>query len=421
MLSVGIKDKPVRMSRATSYKGLLEWVDKKPIVLYDTGSRRAWLLDGSSALLYLVRASIESDRNKPMYSPTWEFHGAFRGDSAIEILSDLDNLSISLFVDNLRQDEAGVRHKVYYTVHERILEIVQNMESLMDYQVQAASRDGYCVYQTGHILKKTMVGFDFWDVVKPDTSVSRRYHGLDGFGWIDYTRSIGAMTIFGSGFGSLIQAADGASLCPDWGQVPPGRDLMCATVATLKKIQNGRMSAFCGPGELTGDILWSSRCPLMASCQCVAVQPGGVSSHVDPVQVLFPKRKPARWLLQKPVTYAKVTLSQLSDRGAVVFGNTPYKLMPGPKTVKFEEQVRLRPGSPSSAGSSVSPAEGGIWTSASEESAATSCTTPPTSQGGFSGETVGVGWNLEQGPVGKGKRKREAFRSEWAKRPRRGI
>lgn len=420
MVSVGVKDKPVRMSRSSSFKGLLEWVDKKPVVLYDTGGRRAWLLDGASALLYLVRVSIESDRHKPMYRSTWKFHDVLRGGSAIEILSDFDNLSIKLFVDNIRQNESGVHQEVFYTFHERVLEILRNIETLLDYQVQAAARDGYSVYQTGHIFKKTMIGFHFWDVVKPDTCVSRRYHGLEGFGWVDYIRSIGAMVIFGNGLGSLIQAAEGAGLCPNWGRVPIGRDLMCASVTTLKKIQKAQ-ATFCGPGELTSDILWSSCYRLPAPCQCVSLQPGGVLSHVDPVQVLLPKRKAMRWLLQVPKTCVKITLSQLGDSGAVVFGNTPYKFIPRLKHENPKEQVEVRVISPSSAGSSESQAERSIWTPAGEWSDSTSRTTPQTSYAELSGDALGDGCNLREGPVDTGKRKREALGSGRAKRPRLGI
>ena len=49
------KQQPIRLTRARDYPSLLNWVKNKTINFYDVSCRRAWLVDGASALLHLVR------------------------------------------------------------------------------------------------------------------------------------------------------------------------------------------------------------------------------------------------------------------------------------------------------------------------------------------------------------------------------
>lgn len=110
--SIGIRDKPVYLPQANSYLGLLDWVSGQPIIFYDVDAedRRAWLTDGASALLHLVRASIKQDEQNPVYQPTWIFNGLLKGDlnhqggtaAAIEALRDADNLNRTLYIDDVR-------------------------------------------------------------------------------------------------------------------------------------------------------------------------------------------------------------------------------------------------------------------------------------------------------------------------------
>ena len=79
MASIGKKDKPIYLRRDRSYVGLLDWVSVQPVVFYDVDDRRAWLVDGASALLHLLRASIDRDRMKPVYRSRWKFNGMLEG------------------------------------------------------------------------------------------------------------------------------------------------------------------------------------------------------------------------------------------------------------------------------------------------------------------------------------------------------
>ncbi|XP_044719169.1 uncharacterized protein HRG_07734 [Hirsutella rhossiliensis] len=58
---LGKKDKPVHLRGRDDYIRRLKWISKKFVILYDTTDNRAWLVDGASALLHLVRASLKRD------------------------------------------------------------------------------------------------------------------------------------------------------------------------------------------------------------------------------------------------------------------------------------------------------------------------------------------------------------------------
>ncbi|MBE3048314.1 hypothetical protein IMZ48_38580 [Candidatus Bathyarchaeota archaeon] len=316
----------------------LDWVADQPVVIYGVDDRRAWLVDGASALLHLVRASIERDRDRPAYRDKWKFNGLLKGSSAMEILSDPDNLNITIYVDDKKRSASGTTVDVVHSFRDRIQIVLHYLEALIDSQVEAAAQDGYWIQKSDATPTKAAVGFDFWDVAKPPRFVHRRVHTLrtPGYGWVhgwvDYVRSIGAMIIFGNNFGELIGARSADELCPGWKTVPTGAELMCCTIGTLKALQKVKGASQLGPGELTSGIVWSSRRQLFAPCPCLtpqtspaAAQSSHASSHVDPVQFLLPKNK----LGQLDVTQAcvKITLGDLGelvDDGAAVFGHTPY-------------------------------------------------------------------------------------------------
>lgn len=333
-MSVGIRDKPVYLPRAKSYSGLLDWVSGQPVIFYDIDDRRAWLIDGASALLHLVRASIDQDREKPAYRSKWKFDGSLDGDTiyqggtvaAIETLSNIENLNRALYLDDIRPVGGGKLEEVHYYFRDRVHETLHYLQVLIDHQAQVAAQDGYWFRQSGKILTKSLIGFDFWDIAKPPGPIRPRAYHLrtGGHGWIEYIRSVRATTIFGKKFGELLQAQDQQSLCPGWRSVPMGMDYLGASVATLKAIHEARNEAVMGTGEITTEIVWSSRVELFTQCGCLShTLPTSKHLHLDPVQLLLPKGQKIH--LEVPKIHGNITLGKLSDKGAVLFGHTPYR------------------------------------------------------------------------------------------------
>jgi hypothetical protein len=340
--SIGIRDKPVHMSKEKGYRELVNWVRSQPILFYDAEDHRAWLIDGASALLHLVRASIHQDRQNAVYRSTWTFDETLEGDglnrggptAAIDTLLSINNLNRPLYLD-IRSTANGQVEEVAYYFNNRVQEILYNFQVLIDYQAQVAARDGYWFRYTGKIISRSVIGFDFWDVAKPLAPVRPRAHDLRkvGHGWIDYVRSIRATTLFGRNFGDLLQATSPGDLCPEWRTVPKGFEYLAVSVSTLKIIRDARNEAVLRPGEITDGIMWSSRLELFSRCGCISLLPTSPSKstnaqhpHHDPVQLLLPQGVKYHFL-NIPKIHCNISLGSLSGHGAVLFGHTPYKGM----------------------------------------------------------------------------------------------
>ena len=422
MIALGKKDKPIRMSRGANFSDLLSCIVRRPMVMYDVGERRAWLIDGASALLSLVLASIDRDRADPVYRSKWLFHGQLKGGSAIEILTNPDNLDIRLYFDRRQRTETGSQD-VFHYFQDRVHDVIRNVETLMDYQAQAAARDGYWMYQSGSYFKKKVVGFDFWDVAKPELHTFRRFHTIPtwGYGWVDYVRSISALIVFGQGFGDLIQPETPGGLCSDWASIRTGRDLLCSSISTLKATQRTKGGSCLRPGELTSEISWSSCSRLFDTCPCVSRSLGD-RAHSDPVQVLLPKIGLGDLQLNSSSISVGVSLFELEDGGAVVFGHTPYH-----KTRLSRERSDARRNTQSQTTSStVSSASdvAGSGSSVSGEGApSTTLTTPSSSQVRSSDGTSGSEGNSpnDVGTSNTRKRKNGWFGEGWVKRMRFGL
>lgn len=314
----------------------MNWVSSQPIVFYDVTDCRAWLIDGASALLHLVRASIHQDRQRPAYKSGWKFDGSLEGDSsyqggsnaAIEALTSASNLNRPLYLDDIRPAGQGQMEEVHYNFRDRVKEILHHLQVLVDQQAHVASQDGYWIPQSPKIGAKTVVGYDFWDIANPPGPIwSRAYYPkTGGHGWIDYIRSIRATTLFGRHFGDLLQATTPGDLCPEWRIVPKGVEYLGVSVASLKIFHHSINKAALAPGELTSGIIWSSRLELFSHCECTSAStvpgPEKVHPHLDPVQLLLPKVR--RFHLDVPRIHCDVSLQSLGGHGAVLFGHTRY-------------------------------------------------------------------------------------------------
>ena len=315
----------------------MDWVSSQPIVFYDVTACRAWLIDGASALLHLVRASIRQDRQRPAYKSGWKFDGSLEGDSsyqggsnaAIEALTSTENLNRPLYLDDIRPTGQGQMEEIHYNFRDRVKEILHHLQVLVDQQAHVASQDGYWIPQSAKGLgAKTVVGYDFWDIASPPGPIWSRvyYPDTGGHGWIDYVRAIRATTLFGRNFGELLQAATPGDLCPGWRVVPRGEEYLGVSIATLRTLHDAMNKTALAPGELTSEIIWSSRLELFSHCECTSAStvssPDKAHPHLDPVQLLLPKGR--RYHLDVPKIHCDVSLQSLGGHGAVLFGHTRY-------------------------------------------------------------------------------------------------
>ncbi|KAM0475418.1 hypothetical protein ACHAP7_007317 [Fusarium lateritium] len=338
MMDINKKDQPFWLQREKDYPDLLNWVKLRPIVFYDVEERRAWLVDGASALLHLVRISLHLDTTDPESAYDWVYDSSKLKDkwpdvggrqAAVNTLKNWDNRALGLHIIGKRPDANGVLVPEYSTFEDRVKKILHSIEILIDQQEKAASQDGFRISQTWD-PRRDIVGFEVMDIIGPSGPIYPRVQRINswGHGWTDLVPSIGLTTIFGRGFGDLIRADEPGELCPNWRFVPSGKDFLVASVSTIQMLYEKRLLKL-EPGRSEDEI--AKRVTIVAakemanSCNCLKHQ-GSNSIHLavtechhKPVQFLTKRW----WLLGAlPNGLVPVRLGSLPVRGAVILGHT---------------------------------------------------------------------------------------------------
>ncbi len=101
--AMGNKDTPVHVSQ-NDYVSKIQWISKIFVVMWDEEEKRGWLVNGTSALLHLLRASLEYNRtdkfNSAFLFKSEEMEDAFTthtADSAIEVLMNKSNMKLKIY------------------------------------------------------------------------------------------------------------------------------------------------------------------------------------------------------------------------------------------------------------------------------------------------------------------------------------
>ncbi|PVI02799.1 hypothetical protein DM02DRAFT_612609 [Periconia macrospinosa] len=329
---IGKKDKPAFSRARSDYTEQLRWISKKHVILYDVTDRRAWMVDGVSALLHLVRASLLYNKNdgfaeKFLFNidDLVEASGEGNGKrAAISVLTNVHNQSLKLHSrteDSYEEEttkENGLTEVVrkkkitYYLLRDRVDHICHLLEQIIAYQSQMESQDGIGL-KIRPSSRRRVEGFDFMDIATDEDPFWPRIAtlGSEGAGWIDFTRALHAITLFGRGFGELFKPTDDARICSHWKTVPRGLDYLTICVADLEEILKKSGDTLSNPWRIVDDIRWHNPEMIFGPCKRKKKAQG---QCCDRAQVLLPSNFPS--LLAKQFR----SPSHLEASGAVIFG-----------------------------------------------------------------------------------------------------
>ncbi|KAF9775816.1 hypothetical protein IL306_006052 [Fusarium sp. DS 682] len=197
---LGIKDTPVQVAR-NGYIPRLKWISSKFVLLWDESDKRGWLINGTSALLHIVRVSLAYDSTDKFQSAfvfkaedLQESPKPFTADSAIDVLINSKNLALKLY-----PEKDG-----YIVLADRIDQYCNLLEKLLDHQTDITRR------HSGDLMRaprKYLEGWDFEDLATNRDPLHPRVAviGDAGKGWVDLTRALQAVTLTGRGFGELLR------------------------------------------------------------------------------------------------------------------------------------------------------------------------------------------------------------------------
>ncbi|KAB5569905.1 hypothetical protein GE09DRAFT_691074 [Coniochaeta sp. 2T2.1] len=337
--AIGVRESPIHLSKDT-YLDKIRWISGQYTILWDEGDDRGWLVNGASALLHLVYAGLEDDlrwmgrsglpadhvlfKREEMVSPT----SPNTPGSALDVLLNPTNRERRIVVNDVDEwDDMEKKRPAGKTIYTRFKHVVEKqymaLEQIMDHQFQIEDRSGL---DLKYSARKWLEGWDFRDlaVAIKDKPVYARVKTLETMarGWVDFAREIKAITIFGRGFGEIIEPSDMTAMCPLWARVPAGRYYLAACVSDLKAImglEDGDTETT-NPIRICKDLHWHAQESLFRPCPCGKGSSGAtkVRHSADVAQVLAPTRMIFR--TRPPPESSSV---ELRDAGAVLFGYSP--------------------------------------------------------------------------------------------------
>lgn len=267
------------------YMGMLMWVREVYFVMWDEEDKTGWLVNGTTALLHLARARLHSFNRDREFSDSVEIKPEHLQDegpnhhpiSASKTLQKRENRMLRMWVGSYKEVVKTKRdpptpgspegqaettrefEETSFLFEHFVEELVNKIEIAFDHQQDKAGHNGINLKRHP---RQHLEGWDFAEFLR-GSEISPRQAKLEfgGWGWVNFTRSIGAINLMGKGFGQLIRPARCDGVCEEWQSVKTGRYYMAASVYDLKDIARGNALKLSG-------LLWHSPENALAECPC---------------------------------------------------------------------------------------------------------------------------------------------------------
>lgn len=316
---IGAKDTPEHVARKGNIRRL-KWMSTKFVLLWDERDKRGWLINGTTALLHIVRAFL-SHAKEDNFKSAFQFNDEdlqeaktpFTADSAIDVLLNPVNRRLKLYDEDEGDDDE-------YLLKTQIDHFYNMLEQLIEYQTDVAGHNGS---KLSNSPRKFLEGWDFEDLAKECPTVYPRVAtiGDAGKGWVDFVRAIQAVTLVGRGFGDIIRPT-GRNHCDSWATLPTKRYYIASCVSDLARLLKETGSHQDGHELLCDDLIYHAPASVHMPCQCrVALG----RKHCEPVRTLIPSAMsttiPFTKSFTKPQEYGAVILGY-SSHFPLIWGDT---------------------------------------------------------------------------------------------------
>ncbi|KAI9677140.1 MAG: hypothetical protein M1822_008249 [Bathelium mastoideum] len=342
--AIGNKDKPIQLTKG-GYVPKLEWIHEKFFVFWDERAKRGWLVNGSSALLHLLRAALKRKENGPFRSLLLYKAGSISEaaerrttESAIRVLTNEDNLRLKIYRDKTEFDQKTVRKgagepeliseekESFFYMQDLVEDIYNVLEKMITHQADVASKNGLSLKCR---LRKHIDGWSFNDIIenrdcKPGVVTLQSM----GKGWVDLLDDLGAITLYGEDFGELIRPTDTERHCARWSLMPSGNYFLAACMSDIVSIIAAHGNSATEPMKVTSNLAWQNWEKRFELCKCGTT---GQLRHSNLAQRLQSSNN------KYP---ARSKSGPLKLHGAIVFShNTELTLLRGEDTVSSSQKT----------------------------------------------------------------------------------
>lgn len=299
----GNRDKPEYVKQS-AYSMQIKNARNMYVILYDVAARRGWLVDGASALLHLVRTQVVREpygddslfNDLKFNRSTFNHPGIHDGPNAAasmlkedcnmkhvilrEFYSYADeNIAIhrpepspiagqgssnpsNSQLENDTHNPGEGRKEIYKVtcLRELVSQTWSTLEQIHDRQVEVAMT--HSTMQVPNPLRTMLEGYEFMDIVSSAHVLTRRAVSIksNGAAWIELTRRIHAITLFGQNFGDIYKPIENAQrLCENWKTVPQGHEYLAVPISLLKEIKQNswkRGEVDLGSPEIAKGLNW---------------------------------------------------------------------------------------------------------------------------------------------------------------------
>jgi hypothetical protein len=269
--AMGLKDRHRYNSRAGRLERVLDAAQNMHTCIYDSTSKRSWLVSGTETLLHLVQTK---HRKKPycvngrqvtldFANPACDGPGACRA-------ALMDMASVPLYSNTAICSND-------YCVKDLVYELWNSLEA-----IEKPDEDAGITFSLK--LRKSLKGYEMMDLVD-DVGVRRQkevvFKSPSG-GWINMIDACYGIVLFGSDFGELIKPiSDTKGLCSSWVSLPEGENYLAMTTQKLSQIfgktdEEGHLTLLNSTGalKLHKASLMFENCPgqLGKRCDCERTQ-----------------------------------------------------------------------------------------------------------------------------------------------------
>jgi hypothetical protein len=148
----------------------------------------------------------------------------------------------------------------YVCLKDRISDICHIIELIMASQDMVSSENGVS-FRIKSTPRRQLEGFEFMDLAAGKGTLWPRVHTLHhwGTGWVDFTRAIHAVTLFGSGFGELLQPSAverPCSACHWQACLPREKDYLAVSTYELSRVIKSGGKRSSRPLRIVDNIHW---------------------------------------------------------------------------------------------------------------------------------------------------------------------
>jgi hypothetical protein len=285
------------------YSDMLDDAKQIHVILQDTEHRRAWQTDGERAILNLI------------------LHRHAKGAYTIE------NKAIELVPADLKvpssvrsamlQNATFVVTQDYHMDNREVnTKLFKDLVGDLYARLEGLEANAETVNLAGIELRldwrRRIQGYEYMDLVQKKRKMLIKEAELRKTcgQWPDFAREIGAVILFGSNFGDVLQPTQPFKLCPTFSRVPQGKDYLAVETSTLQMLFSEHGSQETQQQLTAAGTQWHRSTHLFDACPPMKGAKAGLCK-CDRIQEFISKNAFGR--IRAP--------GRLENSGAVIFGH----------------------------------------------------------------------------------------------------